>query len=211
MKEDSEPYFNCKSSELSFYYRALAWCTRTPTFQYTDPFVLEHCNRYRFIQEMHREVRSRQCCARTNVKSPKVFWPSWALKVLLSIYEQFLSRKAKALYIYGTSGVGKTFIVRKAFASLGYTCKYMPLPRTFFMGTFDPSTHDHIVFEEWDYDVFRSNYSQIKQLLDREGFPVDSKNRDGRSVKVECPVVFISNFSPYTDRAFRRRYMLLRR
>jgi hypothetical protein len=50
---------------------------------------------------------------------------------------------------------------------MGFKRKYMPLPGTFFMGTFDSTTHDHVVFEEWDYEVFRTNYSQIKQLLDR--------------------------------------------
>jgi hypothetical protein len=101
--------------------------------------------------------------------------------------------------------VGKTFIVREAFIALGYARRYMPLPGAFFMGTFDPSTHDHTVFEEWDHEIFKYNYSQIKQLLDRESFPVDIKNRNARCLKVKCPVVFISNHSPFSDWAFVRR------
>jgi predicted ATPase len=105
---------------------------------------------------MHREVRGRQHCSQPNVQLPKVFWPAWALQVLLSTYGQYVSGQTKALYLHGTSGVGKTFIVRKAFEAQGYSCKYLPLPGTFFMGTFDPSCYDHTVFEEFDYDLFRS-------------------------------------------------------
>jgi hypothetical protein len=105
--------------------------------------------------------------------------------------------------------VGKTFIVREAFATLGFTNKYMPLPRNFFMGTSDPSTHDHIMFEEWEFEVFKFNYPQIKQLLDRQCFQVDIKNRSGRNLKVQCPVVFISNSTPYDDRAFVRRVQVI--
>lgn len=71
------------------------------------------------------------------------------------------------------------------------------------MGSFDPTSHDHLIFEEWEFDVFKFNYPQIKQLLDRQCFQVDIKN--GRGIRVQCPVVFISNNRPNDDRAFLRR------
>lgn len=47
IKEDEFPIDNCKESELAFNYWAKAQASRTPTFRYGDPFVLEHYNRVR--------------------------------------------------------------------------------------------------------------------------------------------------------------------
>ena len=46
-KEDREVYFNCRVSELSFSYRAYVWSRNTPTFRFSDSFVLEHPQYYR--------------------------------------------------------------------------------------------------------------------------------------------------------------------
>ena len=57
-KEDEEVFFNCREAELSFAYRAKAWSRRTYAFKLGDPFVLEHRNHWRFLQELHREVHA---------------------------------------------------------------------------------------------------------------------------------------------------------
>jgi hypothetical protein len=79
------------------------------------------------------------------------------------------------------------------------------VPGQFFFSTYDRSSHDVIVFEEYEHDVYKSNYFQLKQLLDRKKFRIDIKNRDARSIRVVCPIIFISNFTPFYDRAFLRR------
>jgi hypothetical protein len=48
-KEDEEPYFNCKLSELSFNLQEKRWCANTSTFKFGDPLVLEHHNKWRFL------------------------------------------------------------------------------------------------------------------------------------------------------------------
>jgi hypothetical protein len=65
------------------------------------------------------------------------------------------------------------------------------------------------VFEEYEHEVFKHNYYQIKSLLDRKEFPIDSKNEHARTVKVRCPIIFISNYAPYYDRAFIRRIHII--
>jgi hypothetical protein len=59
-KEDKELITNIRESELSFYYRTICWARRTQAFRYNDPFVLEHPQYYRLLQEVHKEVQSRQ-------------------------------------------------------------------------------------------------------------------------------------------------------
>ena len=41
-KEDEQVSFYCRESALSFNYRARVGARRTPTFRFSDPFVLEH-------------------------------------------------------------------------------------------------------------------------------------------------------------------------
>jgi hypothetical protein len=54
-KEDEKPYFNCKVSEIYFNYQARSWRANTSTFSYGDPFMLEHHNKWEFLQNMHSE------------------------------------------------------------------------------------------------------------------------------------------------------------
>jgi hypothetical protein len=165
-KEDENPFFNCAAGELSFYFRAVQWVLRLPTFKFSDCFVVEHCNKYRYLQELHQEIRSRLKSGCPNAKCPSVFWPSWGLKVLQQICQQLFHRCSKPLLLHGESGVGKTFIVRQAFLRMALTKCYMPVPGPFYFGDFGASAYGHIVFEEFEFETYSKCYSQIKQLLD---------------------------------------------
>jgi hypothetical protein len=209
-KEDEKPFFNCPVGELLFHYRALQWALRSPTFEFSSPFVVEHCNKYRYLQEFHSEIRRRCKGCRPNIKCPSLFWPSWGLEVLQQICEQFFHRCRKALFLYGESGVGKTFVVRDAFMRMGFTKCYMPVPGPFFFGDYGTCAYDHIIFEEFEFDKYAKCYSQIKQLLNRARFAVDRKNRLPEYVRAQVPIVFISNSEPYCDRAFHRRLATVR-
>jgi hypothetical protein len=60
-------------------------------------------------------------------------------------------------------------------------------------------------FEEWEFENFAKNFSQIKQLIDRVGFSVDVKYGNPRKVKIRHPIIFSSNSAPHSDPAFVRR------
>jgi hypothetical protein len=96
--------------------------------------------------------------------------------------------------------MGKTFIVKQAFARMGFMRCYMPVPGSFFFGDYGTGAYDHIEFENYS-----RCYPQIKHLLDRVSFSVDRKNRNPQNIKALVPIVFISNNEPYCDRAFLRR------
>ena len=50
-KEDISPLlFNVNPSELHFQFKAREWANQTKKFQFQDPFVLQHSNKYKFWQ-----------------------------------------------------------------------------------------------------------------------------------------------------------------
>lgn len=208
-KEDTEAVFNCRVGELSFAYRSYHWAKSTRTFRFSDPFVLEHPQYYRVLRELHQEVACRSPCLVPNKCIVEEFWPGWAMECLLQVYRQLWSGEFRALYVYGRPGVGKTFTIQCVFKALGLLSVFMPVPGTFFFGDFNPGHYDCVMFEEWDFKVFSSNYPVIKRIIDRRFFSVDCKQSFPRKFRVKQPIVFISNFPPHLDRAFTRRLELV--
>lgn len=208
-KEDRSPLFNCRLSELSFSYRAFVWASGTRTFRFSDSFVLEHPQYYRLLQELHSEVQHGRVLRQSDIANVTSFYPGWGLEVLLQIRRQFQGLDRRGLYVYGQSGIGKTFIVREVFKALGFQEIFMPVPGHFFFGDFEASRYDSVLFEEFEFETFKSNFYQIKQLLDRVSFPVDAKYRVPKYVRVKCPIVMVSNYSPYSEVSFVRRLAVI--
>ena len=89
-KGDTENLFNCRESEVSFSYRSVAWSRRTPSFRYSDTFVLEHPQYIRLLQILHSEVRSGLHCERSVMCNVSEFWAGWCMQVLLYLRELFI-------------------------------------------------------------------------------------------------------------------------
>ena len=65
-KEDKHLYFNCKVSDLNFYYRCFDWCRHAPIYRRTDPFVVQHrfCSRFVtdfFYEKYHGQTPTTSC------------------------------------------------------------------------------------------------------------------------------------------------------
>jgi hypothetical protein len=56
-KEDDEPYFNCSLSKLSFRYQLMFWARNTTEFRHSDPYVVEHWNRYKCMESVFEDVK----------------------------------------------------------------------------------------------------------------------------------------------------------
>lgn len=100
-KEDAEPLFNCSEAELSFAYRARAWARRTPTFRFSDPFVLEHTNKWKYLRELHNEISSfseRRIGIAFNVER---WWGGWCMSALLWARDIIAGKGSKAPYLWG--------------------------------------------------------------------------------------------------------------
>jgi hypothetical protein len=155
-KEDERPYFNCGSGELSFYYRAHEWARSTPTFRVSDSFVMEHPQYYRLLREVFNEINDRSARSKHDVHLPRSWWPNWGMDVLLQVFDQCRCRSWKGLYLYGLPGIGKSFMVKACLDALGLSRVYMPVPCSFFFGEFRKDLFDCVLFEEWDFDLFKT-------------------------------------------------------
>jgi hypothetical protein len=170
-KEDEEPLFNCPVDRLSFSFRAKFWASNTPTFSYRDPFVLEHWNKYKFLEKLHLEERERE---RTG--KPFKFgvvekgYSGWHERLCNWFNRRISGDEWRGLYLYGNSGVGKSTAIDQIFG-LGEACPYyMPVPGKFFCGDLDAYRHVCVIFEEFSFRNFEQNFSQIKVLLESKTF-----------------------------------------
>ena len=123
----------------------------------------------------------------------RMWWSGGAMKVLLHVIRQFRRLDWEGSYIYDLPGVGTSFIVANECTRLGFQKVYMPLPRTFFIGHYERSVYDCVLFEAFYINRNASNVSQIKRLLERACFAVDAKYRE-RRISVKCPLLFVSSY-----------------
>lgn len=207
-KEDENPEFNMSPSELSFAYRARSWARNTQTFRFYDPFVLEHPQYYRVLLELHKEITDRRRYKAPVVPHLSTWYPGWAMRMYEAVISFIKRQTTRQVYLYGPSGTGKTFTLSLLLRELGLSNAYMPVPGQFFFGDFTNS-YDCVMFEEFDFDRFKLNFSQIKRLLNAERFSVDVKGSRQRIIVARCPVFFVSNFEPPYDRAFTRRIEII--
>ena len=210
-KEDDLPLFNCREALLSFQYRARAWARRTQRFSADDPFVLEHTNKYRVLQELHREIRSKQKRQRKDYPPPSHFWGGWRMQVFAFVHGRLCARgPGKALYLWGAPGTGKTYVIEEILQMYSLV-PYMPVPGQFFMGDFSPCDYDVILFEEWSWESYAGNKSQIKRLLEGKDFPRDTKFHSRTVMNFKGCVIIISNEpSPaYHEPALARRLCVI--
>ena len=125
----------------------------------------------------------------SGVANVKESWPGWAMQVLLQLRLCITRRSWRALYIHGKPGVGKSFIVGQAIHELGCERVFMSVPGSFFFGNFKNESYDIIVFEEFEYDTYKSNFWQIKRVIEGKSIGVDCKNETPRCIKVKRPVL----------------------
>jgi len=64
--------------------------------------------------------------------------------------------------------VGKSLTVRSGISNLGLSRVYMPLPGPFFFGYYWNDIYDIILFEEFEYDCFNTNFWQLRRVLERK-------------------------------------------
>jgi hypothetical protein len=135
----------------------------------------------------------------------EVGWKGWYMDVCLWWNDRKrVGGRGRALYLWGSAGTGKSTCVEKLIR--GYEV-YQPVPGSFFFG--DYKAADVVLFEEFNWDRFRYNFPQLKRLLEGKSFAVDQKCNDSKTVRVECPVVMVSNDGFVGDAAFSRRCRII--
>jgi predicted ATPase len=91
------------------------------------------------LQELYGEIRNEIKRSKTHIFRPSEFYGGWGLLVLEYCLTYTSSPKCgQALYLFGGSGFGKSFIIEKI-CDMFMLRTYMPLPGQFFMGDFSAS------------------------------------------------------------------------
>lgn len=206
-KEDKEPLFNCKVSELHFNYRCYRWAVDNKYFSLSHYFVVEHKHVYRFLERYHAEVRSQLIsgCLRRRVLCPLV---DWCIKAQqwLNVFQLTSGFKRKQLFLFGPSNVGKSTFVMRMF-DMCTDAIYYPDVGKFAFQDLRLSVHKVILFEE--FNVQYHCLSMLKRLLEGRPFRASVKGGVGNVVKWDGPVVFVSNYPPPDEEAFKNRLLVV--
>lgn len=209
-KEDKLVYYNCSSKLLHFNYRAYMWATSSNYFKFSDDFVMEHRNQYRFLQKYFYEVKKDvlndfKCFNRV---SNSYF--GWALEVAVwwndMIKNKFI-KKRKQLYLFGLSNVGKSSYIETIIGYENLKFIFYPGVGKFFMQDFDCNFHKVIVFEE--FEIKYHCVSMLKRLLEGRSYAYPVKCEGDRVIIFNGPIIFVSNDNNITDEALINRLLIV--
>lgn len=191
-KEDINALHNCSVDQLHLVFQTHHWVVRNKYFKYTDPFVVQHANRYRFLIEYHQDFWINRL---TFLK----FYPfegrfnNWADNCI-EWWNNFISttgRKRKQLYVRGPTGVGKTSLIEKLIGSYNMSFVYYPDVGKFMLDSYRADFHRIILFEEFNLQYYPEDF--LKRLCEgaRYAFPVKCKS--SKLVVHNGPIIFVSN------------------
>jgi hypothetical protein len=206
-KEDDEPLYNVCVSKLNFRARAIEWGKKTEVFSILDPFVMEHKHMYKFMKELHGEIRKKfhRVGSTGRLRRVEEEWSGWQGEVVQWWNDRIkFGKSARALYLYGVAGSGKSTVVESLVKGLRV---YSPVNGQFFCG--DYVVCDVVVFEEFCWDRYQFNLPQLKRLLEGRYFSVDVKCSCSKQVLIDVPVILVSNYAPKEDPAFTRRFRVV--
>ena len=219
-KSDMSPLTkNITFDRLSFYTYFMNWAQSTTHYNLADPFVLEHANRYKFIEAAHREVRAKMNQRplmpmreyTINPQSTEQLMP-WQNEIVLWwndwIKNGWHERK-KQLYLWGPSSTGKTSFIRRLLKEcvrsddLSATSNrfyqdqiFMPTPNThqFAFQSFNDQRHTLVLIDE--FDIVQYDTSTLKKMFAGESFMADVKGSTARRLELHMPMILISNLEP---------------
>lgn len=122
-KSDSTPLFKgISESSLSFFYNALQWAENTREFDFCDPFVLNHPQYYKLLEQVHSSVNIKRRISSILPLQPyyqpllEIQAGSWQAKVIEWWNDWIVNgyrHKKKQLFLWGGSNTGKTTFIRK--------------------------------------------------------------------------------------------------
>lgn len=209
-KEDKDLIFNCRVSDLSFFYRSYYWARNKENFYFTDPFVVEHSNKYRYLSRFHAEVRS-EVSYNFSGFTPQVFAPncSWAMRVVCWWNKRIADRgyRRNQLYLFGDTKLGKTTLVERIIGRVNKPYIFYPGVGKFAFMDFKVGFHKVILFEE--FDIKYQCVSFLKRLLEGRVFAAPVKCESSILIKFDGPVIFVSNFNNVDDDALLNRLCVI--
>lgn len=199
-KEDMYPMFiNVDTAKFSFAYRARQWASTTERYKESDPFVLAHPQYYKLLQSVHaclHEVKTGDLERHQDDFEYLLTIPQWKQEVIKwwnDWIDNGWTHKKKQLYLFGASNTGKTYFIQNEI--LKNKMAYEPTPESRFAWAEWLDGDYKVVFcDECDLSDF--NLSQWKKVVAGEQFKCDIKCGKARAIKIQCPMIFVSNILP---------------
>lgn len=234
-KEDESPMFKGRGVEksFSFYYRSLAYANSVSEFDVTHPFVLNHPQYYKLLNDVViKNQEKKEKLRQLNQLKPVYYcfteefnwqdkiiswWNDWAI----SGYKH----KKQQLFVHGASNTGKTTFIMNLLkiaineekdSDEAYERQiFRPTPNEpkYAYQSFDSNRFNVFFIDEFDASEYK--ISDMKKALAGESFPTNCKNAYSKTIKIQMPAVLISNSEPPNEyqseiyRGFRERLLII--
>lgn len=235
-KYDVSPIFTgINENNLSFYYSTIKWAAKTDNFEYSSPHVLNYPQYYKLLERVHVNVQKEK-----NLENVQILRPyynvlnidslkSWQGEVIGWWNDWIINgyrHKKPQLFLWGGSNTGKTTFI----FNLIKTCinKYeddsydienqifrpTPNEKKFAWQEFDKNLHNLVIIDE--FDISEYNLTDIKKVLSGECLVANRKGQTSIKIKMEMPMIFISNLPPPSNdlstqvQGFRERLKIIK-
>lgn len=217
-KEDYDPARKGTfyKKDLPYAVECMDWVKENQTFSLMHPWILAHWNSYRFCERLHGEYWGANAVPAEPAKglrqvellgnslksgSALFIFNDWVESVFDWCQDSFVNNrrhKMPQLYLYGVPNCGKTTLMNNLVDM--DSCYWAGRDKWWF-DQFEVSKHFAVVIDEFNWESF-SCKKELLKLLAGEPFVANIKGVAPRRIKVNIPVIMITNDEPPTDPAF---------
>ncbi|CAF0969246.1 unnamed protein product [Brachionus calyciflorus] len=200
-KEDFQVLFkHLDEDRFNFNYIIGKWAANTPVFNENDKFALQYKSQLNLIKFRHTEIR--KCFDLVyplyRFQILKKFG-NWRDSVLDWYNRQIISENnglRKALYLYGESDTGKTFLIKALFGHLA-SQTFVPLlyQKNNAWQDWNPNFYNIVIVDQ--ADLLNVNKKELIQIFEQKTLVFQRKySKKIKHIIVKCPIIFISNEAP---------------
>lgn len=204
-KEDSDCiYKDVKTSDFAFHWHLVRYCKNNEHFDELHSFITGHLQQIRNIRDVHSKYWEHEYRRRNKDRRSAVTYNLQVPWVQL-LFDHFLA--GRNIYLYGTTGRGKSIAIREMCRHNRTT--YLPCGLTQFEFSNVFSSLEHIIAGDAGPDYVQTHRATILQLCDGQETTINVKFERLRTVFFQGSFIILSNFPPHDDNAFLRRFAVV--
>lgn len=196
-KEDVDCLTNVRPSLLSFNYRLHDYCRNFKEFSVNHYFVVEHWNKYKFIERYHLEYyekKDQQRYGEILLMPVGDAFDNWTLEIC-NWWNNFIATpfyyKKLHMFVYGPPGTGKSSFVRRLINYLPSNYIFQPSYGQFGFQSFN-SRYKCVLIDEFNEKLF--DMYLLNMFLEGQLFSTPVKCSVNKRIQCKVPVIILSNF-----------------
>lgn len=211
-KEDADPLTNMRSSQFNFYYHLVHFARRSSSsvIDVTDPFVVKNWQKLKLIERFVYEYRLKDQGIPVLRKYDKPFIAfSWAWQVVNWYNRNYENKEVRKnqLYLWGDTNIGKSTLIEEIIRGAN-VCQ--PFPSEFGFSGYLPGRTQVILFEEFEWSVWRPFNYILKRIVEGRRVEVNVKGKPPMLIEHRGLVIFVSNENNVSDEALISRLIMVR-